>query len=171
VLLAFACAVVIGRGIRIADVLAERPLTALESVGEAGAVVASAALVAGVLAVLAFVSRDRRPVLSCLAGYAAASVGLSALSAVAVGQWAVTATHLEASGEALAASPSSSSSASHRAGCSAATTTPPRPRPRAAGRHFPRLTRPVAQRPVPRRMEPTVRSRIFRSSQSDQFSM
>ena len=58
------------------------------------------------IAVLALVSReerrDRRRVLACLAGYAGASVGLSAVSAVAVGQWAVTATYLEESGEALA---------------------------------------------------------------------
>jgi hypothetical protein len=82
-------------------------MAALSSaVGEAGAVVVSIALVAAVLAVLAFVSRDerrdRRRVLTCLAGYAAASVGLSAVSAVAAGQWAVTATYLEESGEALA---------------------------------------------------------------------
>ena len=82
-------------------------MTALSSaVGEAGAVVASIALVAAVLAVLAFVSRDerrdRRRVLTCLAGYAAASVGLSTVSALTVGQWAVTATYLEESGEALA---------------------------------------------------------------------
>jgi hypothetical protein len=76
------------------------------AVGEAGAVVASIAIVAAVLGVLFFVSRDerrdRRRVLVCLAGYAAASVGLSAVSTVAVGQWAVTATYLEESGEALA---------------------------------------------------------------------
>ena len=76
------------------------------ALGEAGAVVVSAALAAAVLGVLALVSRDerrdRRRVLTCLAGYAAASVGLSAVSAVAAGQWAVTATYLEESGEALA---------------------------------------------------------------------
>ena len=76
------------------------------TVGEAGAVVASLALVVAVLAVLAFVSRaerrDRRRVLGALAAYGVASVGLSAVSAVAVGQWAVTATYLEESGEALA---------------------------------------------------------------------
>ena len=82
-------------------------MAALSSaVGEAGAVVVSIALAAAVLAVLAFVSRDerrdRRRVLTCLAGYAAASVGLSAVSAVAAGQWAVTATYQEESGEALA---------------------------------------------------------------------
>ena len=82
-------------------------MAALSSaVGEIGAVVVSIAFVAAVLAVLAFVSRDerrdRRRVLTCLAGYAAASVGLSAVSTVAVGEWAVTATYLEESGEALA---------------------------------------------------------------------
>jgi hypothetical protein len=60
---------------------------------------------AGVLAVLAFISRaerrDRRRVLGSLTAYAVASVGLSAVSVVAVGQWAVTATYLEESGEAL----------------------------------------------------------------------
>ena len=82
-------------------------MSALSSaIGEAGAVVSSVTLAIAVLAVLALVSRDerrdRRRVLACLAGYAGASVGLSAVSAVAVGQWAVTATYLEESGEALA---------------------------------------------------------------------
>ncbi len=82
-------------------------MTALsEAVGEAGAVVASFALVSSVLAVLGFVSRDerrdRRRVLTCLAAYGGASVGLSTVSALATGQWAVTATYLEESGEALA---------------------------------------------------------------------
>ena len=76
------------------------------AVGEAGAIVTSLALVVAVLAVLAFVSRaerrDRRRVLTCLAAYGAASVGLSTISTLAVGQWAVTATYLEESGEALA---------------------------------------------------------------------
>ncbi|HZH22568.1 MAG TPA: hypothetical protein VEZ18_20470, partial [Geodermatophilus sp.] len=76
------------------------------TVGEAGAVAVSVALAAAVIGVLALVShderRDRRRVLACLAGYAAASVGLSAVSAVAAGEWAVTATYLEESGEALA---------------------------------------------------------------------
>jgi hypothetical protein len=75
-------------------------------VGEAGAVVVSVAVVVAVLAVLAFVSRterrDRRRVLTCLAAYGAASVGLSTFSTLAVGQWAVTVTYLEESGEALA---------------------------------------------------------------------
>ena len=82
-------------------------MTALSgAVGEAGAVVVSIALVSTVLAVLAFVSRDerrdRRRVLTCLAAYGGASVGLSTVSALATGQWAVTATYLEESGEALA---------------------------------------------------------------------
>ena len=76
------------------------------ALGEAGAVAVSVALAAAVLGVLALVSRDerrdRRRVLACLAGYAAASVGLSAVSAVAAGEWAVTATYFEESGEALA---------------------------------------------------------------------
>jgi hypothetical protein len=82
-------------------------MTALSSaVGEAGAVAVSTALVAGVLTVLAFVSRDerrdRRRVLTSLAAYGTASVGLSTVSTLAAGQWAVTATYLEESGEALA---------------------------------------------------------------------
>ncbi|MGY1703963.1 hypothetical protein ACI79C_05265 [Geodermatophilus sp. SYSU D00697] len=76
-------------------------------IGEAGAVVVSVLVVSAVLAVLAFVSRaerrDRRRVLGSLAAYAGAAVGLSAVSAAATGPWAVTATYLEESGEALAA--------------------------------------------------------------------
>jgi hypothetical protein len=80
---------------------------ALEAaVGGTGAVVCAVAVAVGVLAVLAFITRaerrDRRRVLGSLAAYAVASVGLSAVSVVAVGQWAVTATYLEESGEALA---------------------------------------------------------------------
>ncbi len=80
---------------------------ALEAaVGGTGAVVSAVAVAAGVLAVLAFITRaerrDRRRVLGSLAAYAVASVGLSAASVVAAGQWAVTATYLEESGEALA---------------------------------------------------------------------
>jgi len=82
-------------------------MTALSrAVGEPRAVVASIALVSSVLAVLAFVSRDerrdRRRVLTCLAAYGMASVGLSTVSALVVGRWAVSATYLEESGEALA---------------------------------------------------------------------
>jgi len=82
-------------------------MTALsDAAGAAGAVVVSVAVVIAVLAVLAFVSRaerrDRRRVLTGLAAYGAASVGLSTISTLAVGQWAVTATYLEESGEALA---------------------------------------------------------------------
>lgn len=76
------------------------------TVGAAGAVALSVLLAAAVLAVLAVVSRterrDRRRVLGSLSAYAAASVGLSAVSAGAVGRWAVTATYLEESAEALA---------------------------------------------------------------------
>jgi hypothetical protein len=75
-------------------------------IGEPGAVVASVLIVSAVLAALAFVSRaerrDRRRVLACLAAYAGAAVGLSAVSAAATGHWAITATYLEESGEALA---------------------------------------------------------------------
>ena len=76
------------------------------TVGAAGAVALSVLLAAAVLAALAVVSRterrDRRRVLGSLSAYAAASVGLSAVSAGAVGRWAVTATYLEESAEALA---------------------------------------------------------------------
>jgi hypothetical protein len=82
-------------------------MVALEAaVGGTGALVSAVGVAAGVLAVLAFITRaerrDRRRVLGALAAYAVASVGLSAVSVMAVGQWAVTATYLEESGEALA---------------------------------------------------------------------
>ncbi|NEK84277.1 hypothetical protein GCU60_00605 [Blastococcus saxobsidens] len=82
-------------------------MTALSSaVGSQGAVLVSAAAASVVVAALFFLSRterrDRRRVLGALTGYAVASVGLSALSTVAPGSWAVTATYLEESGEALA---------------------------------------------------------------------
>ncbi len=74
-------------------------------VGDGAAFVLGAVVAAGVLGVLAFLTRterrDRRRVLSALACYAGASVGLSALSSVA-GDWSATATFLEESGEALA---------------------------------------------------------------------
>ncbi|MGY1624210.1 hypothetical protein ACI789_18585 [Geodermatophilus sp. SYSU D00965] len=76
------------------------------AVGQTAAVVVSVLIVGGVLAVLAFISRaerrDRRRVLGCLAAYAAASVGLSAVSDVLDGRWAIAATFVEESGEALA---------------------------------------------------------------------
>lgn len=76
------------------------------AVGPAGAVVFAVVVAAGVLAVLSFLSRaerrDRRRVLTGLGAYAVASVGLSAVSVVAAGRWAGTATYLEESGEALA---------------------------------------------------------------------
>lgn len=85
---------------------AEAMAALASTVGEAGALAVSVVLAGGVIAVLGFLSRaerrDRRRVLGCLASYAAASVGLSAVSAVAVGEWAITATFLEESGEALA---------------------------------------------------------------------
>ncbi len=75
------------------------------SVGGARAVALSVASAGAVLATLAFLTRaerrDRRRVLSCLAAYAVASVGLSAVSAVVPGQLAITSTFLEESGEAL----------------------------------------------------------------------
>ncbi len=74
-------------------------------IGDAGALAVGAVLALAVLAVLAFLTRaerrDRRRVLGTLACYAGASVGLSALSAVA-GSWYAAATYLEESGEALA---------------------------------------------------------------------
>jgi hypothetical protein len=77
-----------------------------DAVGSTGATAFSVAIAAGVLAVLAFVSRaerrDRRRVLGCLAAYAVASVGLSAVSVAASERWMATATFLEESGEALA---------------------------------------------------------------------
>ncbi|MGY1745212.1 hypothetical protein [Blastococcus sp. SYSU D00695] len=77
------------------------------AIGEAQAVVLSAAAAAAVVGVLAFVSRaerrDRRRVLLALVAYAGAAVGLSAVSAVVPEQFAATATFLEESGEALAA--------------------------------------------------------------------
>jgi hypothetical protein len=71
-----------------------------------GAVLVSGLLAAVTVAVLLFLSRterrDRRRVLGSLAGYAAAAVGLSAITAAAPSSWQVTATFVEESGEALA---------------------------------------------------------------------
>ena len=86
-------------------------LTSLtEAVGSSAAVAVSASVAAVVVGALWFLSRterrDRRRVLSVLALYAVASVGLSAVSgwAGAYGsQWVTTATFIEESGEALAA--------------------------------------------------------------------
>ncbi|RZU34134.1 hypothetical protein [Blastococcus saxobsidens] len=76
------------------------------AIGGHAAVLISVAVAVAVVSALFFLSRtdrrDRRRVLGALTGYAAASVGLSALSGVAPGGWAVTATYLEESGEALA---------------------------------------------------------------------
>jgi hypothetical protein len=104
------------------------------AIGQTGAVVVSVVLAAAVLAVLRCVSRDerrdRRRLLGCLAAYAGASVGLSAVSSTVGGQWAATATYLEESGGPWRASPSSSVSARvsccPRGGCSAARRTPRR---------------------------------------------
>jgi hypothetical protein len=77
-----------------------------EALGKTGALLVSAAVALAVVGALAFLSRseqrDRRRVLSALALYAGASVGLSALSAAASSSWAATATFVEESGEALA---------------------------------------------------------------------
>lgn len=81
-----------------------------DAVGDAGALALSVAAAAAVIGALWFLSRterrDRRRVLGVLALYAAASVGLSAVSSVAAGSFgadvATAATYLEESGEALA---------------------------------------------------------------------
>ena len=82
-------------------------LGALSSaIGDRAAVLTSGAAAVAVVAALWFLSRterrDRRRVLGTLGAYAVASVGLSALSAVAPVGWAATATFVEESGEALA---------------------------------------------------------------------
>lgn len=75
-------------------------------VGDTGALLLSAALAAGVVGGLWYLSRterrDRRRVLGVLALYAVASVGLSAISSSVGSSWAVTATYVEESAEALA---------------------------------------------------------------------
>lgn len=82
------------------------------ALGSSAALVLSAVAAAAVVGVLWFLSRseqrDRRRILSVLALYAGASIGLSALSGVAAGaagsasNWAAAATFIEESGEALA---------------------------------------------------------------------
>ncbi|MCF6735145.1 hypothetical protein [Blastococcus sp. KM273129] len=76
------------------------------AVGRSAALAVSAVAAIAVVGALFFLSRterrDRRRVLGSLAGYGVASVGLSALSALAPGSLLVTATFLEESGEALA---------------------------------------------------------------------
>jgi hypothetical protein len=79
----------------------------VEVLGAAGAFLVSVSVALTVVAALWFLSRteqrDRRRVLSALACYAGASVGLSALSSVSPGgNWAAAATFIEESGEALA---------------------------------------------------------------------
>ncbi len=86
-------------------------VTAMEALTSATsgavAVAASAAVALAVLAVLAVLSRaerrDRRRVLTALGLYAVAAVGLSAVPGLVGGQWAVMATFVEESGEALGA--------------------------------------------------------------------
>ena len=84
-----------------------------DAMSAASAALGSRAAVAGsvlaalvVVAALWFLSRterrDRRRVLGTLAGYAVASVGLSALSSSASASWYATATYLEEAGEAVA---------------------------------------------------------------------
>ena len=81
-----------------------------DAFGDAGALAVSIAAAAAVIGALWFLSRterrDRRRVLGVLGLYAAASVGLSALSSVAASSFtanvAAAATYLEESGEALA---------------------------------------------------------------------
>jgi hypothetical protein len=76
------------------------------AVGRPAGLAVSAASALAVVGALFFLSRterrDRRRVLGSLAAYGVASVGLSALSALAPGSLAVTATFVEESGEALA---------------------------------------------------------------------
>lgn len=84
-----------------------RALHALQdAVGAPAAVLLSALLAAAVLGALWTFTRterrDRRRVLGTLALYAVASVGLSAVSAVAPAHWVAAATFVEESGEALA---------------------------------------------------------------------
>jgi hypothetical protein len=84
-----------------------RAMAALaDAVGTRAAVLVSVVAAVGVIAALWFLSRserrDRRRVLGTLAGYAVASVGLSAVSASVPASWYVTATFVEESGEALA---------------------------------------------------------------------
>ena len=77
-----------------------------DAVGGRAAVLVSALAAAVVVAALWFLSRterrDRRRILGTLAGYAVASVGLSAVSATVPAGWVATATFVEESGEALA---------------------------------------------------------------------
>ncbi|WP_116449499.1 hypothetical protein [Blastococcus litoris] len=83
-----------------------------DAVSDTGALLVSAGAAVAVLAGLAFLSRterrDRRRMLGVLALYAAASVGLSAVSSAVAGavgsasNWAAAATFVEESGEALA---------------------------------------------------------------------
>jgi len=84
-----------------------RAMSALaDAVGKPAALVLSGVAAVVVVGALWFLSRaerrDRRRVLGTLAGYAVASVGLSAVSASVSASWYVTSTFIEESGEALA---------------------------------------------------------------------
>ena len=84
-----------------------RAMSALaDAVGKPAALVLSGVAAVVVVCALWFLSRaerrDRRRVLGTLAGYAVASVGLSAVSASVSASWYVTSTFIEESGEALA---------------------------------------------------------------------
>ena len=84
-----------------------RAMSALaDAVGKPAAHVLSGVAAVVVVGALWFLSRaerrDRRRVLGTLAGYAVASVGLSAVSASVSASWYVTSTFIEESGEALA---------------------------------------------------------------------
>jgi hypothetical protein len=76
------------------------------AVGSAVATVLSVLAAVAVVGALWFLSRterrDRARILGCLAGYAVASIGLSAVSAAVGPEWVAAATYVEESGEALA---------------------------------------------------------------------
>jgi hypothetical protein len=94
-------------GVKAGGTVHARAMAALtDALGSRGAVLVSVVLAVAVMAALWFLSRterrDRRRVLGTLAGYAVASVGLSAISASVPASWYVTSTFVEESGEALA---------------------------------------------------------------------
>jgi hypothetical protein len=100
----------VGGGIAVVKAGGTVHADAMAAVGDAlgarAAVLLSALAALAVVTALWFLSRserrDRRRVLGTLAGYAAASVGLSAVSASVPASFYATATFLEESGEALA---------------------------------------------------------------------
>ena len=92
--------------VKFAGTAHARFVAALGGGSSLSALVVSAALAGGVVGGLWWLSRyerrDRHRVLGCLALYAGAAVGLSAVSAAAGPAWSATATLVEESGEALA---------------------------------------------------------------------